>query len=46
MKKINWEKVGNFIMNTIGIAMGSLIVYVGCKIAYGVISAIYVVLTK
>jgi hypothetical protein len=46
MNKINWEKVGNFTMNTIAIAVGSLIVYVGCKIAYGVISALYTVLIK
>jgi hypothetical protein len=46
MNKINWEKVGNFILNTIGIAVGSLIVYVGCKIAIAVITALYVVLIK
>jgi hypothetical protein len=46
MKKVNWEKVVNFILGTIGFAVGSLIVYVACKIAYGVISALYTVLIK
>jgi hypothetical protein len=46
MKKVNWEKVGNFIMNTIGFVVGSIIVYTAVRIAIAVITAIYVVLSK
>jgi hypothetical protein len=46
MKKVNWEKVGNFIMNTIGFVVGSIIVYTAIRIAIAVIQSIYVVLIK
>jgi hypothetical protein len=46
MKKVNWEKVINFILGTIGFVVGSMIVYIACKIAIAVITSIYVVLTK
>jgi hypothetical protein len=46
MKKVNWEKVVNFIMGTIAFAIGSLIVYTATKIAIAIITSIYVVLTK
>ncbi len=46
MKKVNWEKVGNFIMGTIAFAVGVLIVYTAVQIAIVVIESIYVVLSK
>ena len=46
MRKINWERVGEFVMKTIAIVVGSLVVYVACKIAIAIIQSIYVVLIK
>lgn len=46
MKKVNWEKVGNFIMNTIGFVVGSILVYTAIRISIAVIESIYVVLIK
>ena len=46
MKKVNWEKVGDFIMKAIAVVMGTFLVYIATKIAIGIITAIYAVLIK
>ena len=46
MKKINWEKVGNYIMGVIGVAVGLLVLYTIGIMAIAIINAIYVVLIK
>jgi len=46
MRKINWERVGEFIMKTIAVAVGSLVVYTACRIGFAIIQSIYVVLMK
>jgi hypothetical protein len=46
MKKVNWEKVWDFVMKSVAIAVGSIIVYTATKIAIAVITSIYVVLIK
>jgi hypothetical protein len=46
MKKVNWEKVSNVIMNSIAFVVGSMIVYIAIRIAIAVIESIYVVLIK
>lgn len=42
--KVNWEKVWEFIMKGVAVAVGSLLVWVACKIAIAIITSIYVVL--
>lgn len=44
MKKINWEKVWEFLMKGVAIAVGSLLVWVAIKIAIAIITSVYVVL--
>lgn len=44
MKKVNWEKVWEFIMKGVAVAVGSLLVWIACKIAIAIITSIYVVL--
>ena len=46
MKKVNWEKVGSIIMNSIAFVVGSSIVYIACRIGYAIIESIYTVLIK
>jgi hypothetical protein len=44
--KVNWEKVWEFIMKGVAVAVGSLLVWIACKIAIAIIESIYVVLIK
>ena len=44
--KVNWEKVWEFIMKGVAVAVGSLLVWVAVKIAIAIITSIYVVLIK
>ena len=44
--KVNWEKVWEFIMKGVAVAVGSLLVWIACKIAIAIITSIYVVLIK
>jgi len=46
MKKVNWEKIGDFAMGFIGVSIGLMIAYIACKIGYAIIESIYVVLIK
>ena len=46
MRKINWEGVWEFIMKSVAIVVGSVIVYTACRIGYAIIESIYVVLIK
>ena len=42
--KVNWEKVWEFIMKGVAVAVGSLLAWIACKIAIAIITSIYVVL--
>ena len=42
--KVNWEKVWEFIMKGVAVAVGSLLVWIACKIAIAIITSMYVVL--
>jgi hypothetical protein len=46
MRKINWDKVVNFIMGTIAFTLGVFLTYIGFKIMVAVITSIYDVLIK
>ena len=42
--KVNWEKVWEFVMKGVAVAVGSLLVWIACKIAIAIITSMYVVL--
>lgn len=46
MRKINWEGVWEFIMKSVAIVVGSVIVYTACRIGFAILTALYVVLIK